>query len=1021
MHRTGWQHDKISSKGDKVRLKPLLTYVNLGEADPEDDGEEQEAEKEASQRSLKIHDEAVAEQAAPHGPDKEAEATDIPDQDTEAPAEPKAKQASDSECHLFTLWEYPKGAPTYVRLNIESWRRHSHGRCGEPIFLNERNLRDWIPDLPEEYFKLPYQACKSDVVRYAVIYHHGGIYMDTDFLVVQDLDPVIDVLNLDLVSYSGSNTAGKECPASFSSNFLGGRKGSRFHKEVYDAQIEKMKNYCPLSQKGSLVNGKEQFCCFEEKDVKCDVPWAAIGEGVSHQVLKRMNAGQDRITSHCFAGDDSFVPHDMEGVLLHAPLLEDAKRRFGRQGVQKPFDRIAYHLFNSMTSLQSWSCKRLSSNSTLVSALYRRSFTTGAGSQIVTGLEASEFLRQNSDFREHSRPLVGGSEVPCTRFDQFANLAKMLPPPSGKADSSKCKIFTIAYPDTDGAPLAFHLNVNSWHRHTQDVCDEPILINDTNVKQYIPDLPKEYFRLPGTQEKLDLIRHGLIYHHGGMVLQWDVVFLQDLSRVVEKIAENDLVSSEERKQGEAFTCSDSWQILFTAGKRGSLLHGAIWQEAKDAVLNHCPLSDQAKEKLCCFDASRNCHVPGGALSEISMKTKKEFEGDDQVFSSYCYAEGESFRPALFQQILDHTPLAAPGRKRFRDEHHREIEDTLALFIPLSMTQDLKCQDLFDRTKVIGTVYGKSFGVFDGSEENQHCKRPSAVRSIAESLPTPAGAESDDMCRIFSLELPETPVAAQINFASWRQHMPPCAETVLISDANVRQWLPDIPEDYFQLPGPEEKLDFLRHGLLFHHGGIVMRRDVVAAQSLETTMTLASLVDLLSSAEENGGGSACGGSFQGSLMMGGKKGSAYHGVAWTLAKRAISQHCPPEDRSKEIICCFDGPEQCHIPGGSLGDSHSSRVKRMFEVAGLSLDSHCLAGQDSIRPAYFQFVLDHKRKLADASEYFTTNRHMQLLNRTAFYIPLADAKRACPDFFEMQTVVGAVYAKSFGHSDDGFCPL
>ncbi|CAE7943902.1 unnamed protein product, partial [Symbiodinium sp. KB8] len=76
---------------------------------------------------------------------------------------------------------------------------------GEPIFLNEKNLREYIPDLPEEYFKLPYQACKSDVVRYAVIYHHGGIYMDTDFLVVQDLDPVIDVLNMDLVSYSGSN------------------------------------------------------------------------------------------------------------------------------------------------------------------------------------------------------------------------------------------------------------------------------------------------------------------------------------------------------------------------------------------------------------------------------------------------------------------------------------------------------------------------------------------------------------------------------------------------------------------------------------------------------------------------------------------------------------------------------------------------------------------------------------------------------------------------------------------------
>ncbi|CAE7945221.1 unnamed protein product, partial [Symbiodinium necroappetens] len=283
-----------------VRTRPLATYVNLG--DP-DDGEEEEAESEGKERNLKNK-----EEVKPPGADKVEEEDDLPDE--------VAKPAAGPECHLFTLWEYPSGAPTYVRLNIESWRRHSHGRCGEPIFLNEKNLREYIPDLPEEYFKLPYQACKSDVVRYAVIYHHGGIYMDTDFLVVQDLDPVIDVLNMDLVSYSGSNPRGKECPASFSSNFLGGRKGSRFHKAVYDAQIEKMRNFCPVSEKGKLVNGKERFCCFEEKGVLCDVPWASIGEGVSHDVLKRLNAGPDRITSRCFAGDDSFVPNDMEGVLL---------------------------------------------------------------------------------------------------------------------------------------------------------------------------------------------------------------------------------------------------------------------------------------------------------------------------------------------------------------------------------------------------------------------------------------------------------------------------------------------------------------------------------------------------------------------------------------------------------------------------------------------------------------------------------------------------------------------------------
>ena len=37
----------------------------------------------------------------------------------------------------------------------------------------------------------------------------------------------------------------------------------------------------------------------------------------SQSFLNRLNARPDHITSHCFAGDDSFVPSDMEGVLLN--------------------------------------------------------------------------------------------------------------------------------------------------------------------------------------------------------------------------------------------------------------------------------------------------------------------------------------------------------------------------------------------------------------------------------------------------------------------------------------------------------------------------------------------------------------------------------------------------------------------------------------------------------------------------------------------------------------------------------
>ncbi|CAJ1446664.1 unnamed protein product, partial [Effrenium voratum] len=776
---------------DGIPVELALEEAEGDETDEDEDEEELEGElQEAKEPS----------EARPKHPERRAGAAGS------SHAEEKTEGA-DKPCNMFTLWEYPNGAPEYVRLNVESWRRHSHGRCGEPIFLSDANIRKYIPDLPQEYFKLPYQACKSDVVRYAVIYHNGGIYMDTDFLVQEDLDPVIDLMDRDLISYSGMNPRGKECPADFSSNFLAGRKGSTFHKKVYDAQIEKMQKHCPASQKGKTVNGREVFCCFKEKDVKCDVPWAAIGEGVSHGVLRRMKADGEDFTSYCFAGDHSFVPFEIEGVLQHTPLLTDALERFEKNHVKNPLGRIAYHLFNSMTSLQTWSCKRLSNNDSFVGNLYVRSFTRGAGNKIVTGSAAQAFLEKYPQFKEQTR---SQAVVPCLKKNPFAQLESMAPPAGPISD--KCNIFSIAESDPSAA---FDLNVDSWRRHTEELCNAPVMVNDSNVKSLLPDLPEEYFRLPGAQEKLDLIRHGLIYHHGGMVLQGDVVFLRDMSKVVQKIELHDLVSSSERRSGQATACGDSWQILFTAGKRGSRFHGAAWHFAKELALarapkvtKHCPLSDKEKEKVCCFDDKRlNCHIPGGALGEsFSSRLKQEYEGDEQEMKSYCFSEAESFRPAMFQQVLDHTPAMDAGDKIFKREHKRSLLAGFALFVPLSMTRDVRCRQLFNTRKVIGAIYAASFDVSDESPELP-CKQPQMIRSLLGAL-APGNPSSEGKCFVFSLKLEPEPLAAKLNLASWRRHLPAC-EAVLISDSNVRDWVPDVPSEYFKLPGPEEKLDFLR--------------------------------------------------------------------------------------------------------------------------------------------------------------------------------------------------------------------
>ncbi|CAE7247697.1 unnamed protein product [Symbiodinium pilosum] len=119
------------------------------------------------------------------------------------PAADTSLEVTETKCQIFTFWDYKSGPPLSVALNVEGWRRHAHPRCGDPVLISDDNVLTYIPDMPEEYFRMPYSQAKADLVRYAVLYHHGGIYMDTDILVVQDLDAVVDLIqSYDLLSYT---------------------------------------------------------------------------------------------------------------------------------------------------------------------------------------------------------------------------------------------------------------------------------------------------------------------------------------------------------------------------------------------------------------------------------------------------------------------------------------------------------------------------------------------------------------------------------------------------------------------------------------------------------------------------------------------------------------------------------------------------------------------------------------------------------------------------------------------------
>lgn len=276
--------------------------------------------------------------------------------------------ATPTPCHIFTLWNYSRPVPEYIHLNLQSWELASQGRCGAPILVNRSNVRRWIPDAPEELFRIPYEAAESDAIRYALIYHNGGIYMDTDFLAI-DMSSIIDrIPDHDIIGYTAEYQSFHK--GQFSSNFLAGKKGSKVMGAIWKAQKERMQKHCATYE----PEPKSGMCCYDDPMRLCSVRWAGLGEGISHPAVKQLIHSNVSFKSYMFSGDESFVPDGLVEVLKKKMSTTDALNYWKRRKVQKPLSRKLYHLFNSQGFADGYSCVDLTNDTSSVAGeLYKRS------------------------------------------------------------------------------------------------------------------------------------------------------------------------------------------------------------------------------------------------------------------------------------------------------------------------------------------------------------------------------------------------------------------------------------------------------------------------------------------------------------------------------------------------------------------------------------------------------------------------------------------------------------------------
>jgi mannosyltransferase OCH1-like enzyme len=124
---------------------------------------------------------------------------------------------------IHYCWYGKKELPGQVKRCIASWEETLHDY--EIICWNESNSPLDHPFVAKSLNAGRY-AFASDYVRLWALYHHGGIYLDTDMLVFRSLDPF-----LDNQVFFGYEKSGSEL---ISAGIIGSTKNNSFIKFLVD-------------------------------------------------------------------------------------------------------------------------------------------------------------------------------------------------------------------------------------------------------------------------------------------------------------------------------------------------------------------------------------------------------------------------------------------------------------------------------------------------------------------------------------------------------------------------------------------------------------------------------------------------------------------------------------------------------------------------------------------------------------------------------------------------------------------
>ena len=206
---------------------------------------------------------------------------------------------------IWQYWETRAHKPKF----IDGLRGIVERNAGAPVQLvTPDNITEFLPDLPNDIHRIHELAHKADMIRTMLLKTYGGMWLDSDAIVLKDLGFLFDLLEeYDFVGFNDNGQLKKNrnvflrriAPLVRVNCFLARREGV-----VVSDWVEKQHQKFPRTRFGWTEIGSELLhpICLKNKDIVkildfkmiCPIPWSDV-EKFEHSNVPPASVFDDEI------------------------------------------------------------------------------------------------------------------------------------------------------------------------------------------------------------------------------------------------------------------------------------------------------------------------------------------------------------------------------------------------------------------------------------------------------------------------------------------------------------------------------------------------------------------------------------------------------------------------------------------------------------------------------------------------------------------------------------------------------